>query len=44
MKGFAKAQDVRFGGRVDRELLDALMGQNARDQQDLAPTIDRSVS
>ena len=43
MKGFAKAQDVRFGGRVDRELL-ALMGQNARDQQDLAPTIDRSVS
>ena len=34
MKGFTKTQDVRFGGRVDRELLDALIGQQAGDQQD----------
>ncbi len=42
MKSFTKTQDVRFGGRVDRELLYALIGQQAGDQLSIAIPRSRS--
>ncbi len=36
MKGFSETQHVGLGGRVDGEVLDALVGQETRDQQDPA--------